>query len=70
MPSLGLFEELFVSAELLLWGGHFVGPVLGKIEAVFLLLFSVTVPWIAYREYRRTQGTALPILCGAFFGRG
>ena len=26
VPSLGLFEELFVSAELLLWGGSFVRP--------------------------------------------
>ena len=35
VPSLGLFEELFVSAELLWWGGSFAGAVWGKSRLYF-----------------------------------
>ena len=65
VPSFAFFLKSF----LFLWsfvGMEFRGVCLGKIEA----LFFVTMPWRAHRKYRRTHGTALPILYGAFFGSG
>lgn len=67
VPSLGLFEELFVSAELLLWGGSFCAACLGNIpsgehqDCMSIVIFRHCAVDKAQR-ISTDAGDALPIL--------